>query len=1275
MKKKLALLLTLILTAVTCISMSVFTAFASNQPKIATTDEMIASGKLYDSLTNVGSKLTSFNGVVTSSGDGHIIYDEEVDGVDLTLKVTSGNSIFLVLRATAESAVWEGGHGYFLMIKGKANGMEVHVIKGAQTGTNFTTLKTANSTETIYDGEKHSVKYISEDIDGGVKITFTLDGKEIITVTDESEVYGVEGTHFYICSGESQSMCKIYSSTGEDVDVSDADYITLTSKTMLEKASNWNLNGALMEVGSSVSGSLDQSKALFARELKNTVYAFDIEMYDLNGNWIAIYLNANKADVPWNDGFRSVVLFFRSTGISIEYWNPQQILASVDFASSGINVNERMRVEAGIYQVKLSTGDYTYIKVAVNGKELYNAPILTSNASLGEGCFGIVNYGTAKYSIFATEDEIDELPSATDGTAIQRGEDTDITNSVSVEDFAIIANSFDPYYSFEGEEMTIANDGYSTYKNSINFEKISFDFKFEEKDAVGQFAEFAFGKKTQYSIVDAKLAKDYTNYGYMIRIAPSGNITLVKTDNGANMKRLMNYDSANDFGISFDDLAWHTITIYRSLENDQMKISIFVDDKTTGYYACDTDYYEPNYPLDGFISFGNTTQSSKYFVKNIKYSGTETDVASTLKADAVNFVTYFEDEEERFVYFCFDSASYTSKWVEIYASDENGTEGDLLGRVFPKHTIFDLGDYNGNYVVVKTVGFTEAGSKRELLKLAENEVKFEDTSLVKRIAVKKSEDGAHFVYKGTNEVFTPVGGNYMGLRGGDHSTFDAATSFTTADYDPIKAEAMISNLAKNNGNVIRVFLIGRTATNPGISGDPAYDINDENYYYEGLYVPYMENVVHFLRTAQKYGVYVMLTLGDADVPSNAYYMNIQGGATLARNYMYFDTRGLTARKTYAKNVISYFTEKAPDCVSGIFSIELQNEFAVYGDQWPFNLTSGTVTTANGKTYDMGDADSRELCYREGVTYYINQVYSGIKSVDMNVLVNEGTFTRNIVGNNHVYGMQGITSGDIRLPATFDIYLNTNIDFLDVHIYFANVNGNTVLSSFADDLQYMNYWSDEVQGLLKKKPLFMGEFGPNARIFPTTEDANEVWRETVRLATESGFKGFAVWTLESHNQTECWNILADDGKFDVFRDLVRIHRGVESTENISANNVTVKVGESVESAINGLIEGDIVTYTVDGENYTAIPNFTQKGEYTVNYKVERTYAETVYGSFKVTVIEAEGESTTPVESESKIESNSKPNTSKKGCKGSFGGFGLCGLALVAGYALTKKRKAN
>jgi hypothetical protein len=118
---------------------------------------------------------------------------------------------------------------------------------------------------------------------------------------------------------------------------------------------------------------------------------------------------------------------------------------------------------------------------------------------------------------------------------------------------------------------------------------------------------------------------------------------------------------------------------------------------------------------------------------------------------------------------------------------------------------------------------------------------------------------------------------------------------------------------------------------------------------------------------------------------------------------------------------------------------------------------------------------------------------------------------------------------------------------------------------------MNFWTEEVQELIKKKPLFMGEFGPNARVFKTEEEAEEVWTETVRLATESGFKGFAVWTLESHNQTECWNILADDGKFDLFLELVSIHTGLEIPDGDEENKES-----SSESEQESVIESESVS---------------------------------------------------------------------------------------------------
>ena len=117
MKKRFLLILSLIAMTVLTFALSIVTALASVTPVIHTSNQLVESGKLYDNMN--GGKLTVVNGVVSSSGDGHIIYEEEVDGVDIDLRVMSGNSIFFVLRGTDEKAVWDGGHGYFLMMNKK----------------------------------------------------------------------------------------------------------------------------------------------------------------------------------------------------------------------------------------------------------------------------------------------------------------------------------------------------------------------------------------------------------------------------------------------------------------------------------------------------------------------------------------------------------------------------------------------------------------------------------------------------------------------------------------------------------------------------------------------------------------------------------------------------------------------------------------------------------------------------------------------------------------------------------------------------------------------------------------------------------------------------------------------------------------------------------------------------------------------------------------------------------------------------------------------------
>ena len=1190
---------------------------------VLTTDDLIDSEQLYDGAGEEAGKLLPLYDVVTSSGDGKIIYrNENVEAVSLDIRVTSGVSMFFVLRGTGNGAVWDGGFGYFFMMDKTETGTKIQLIKGvkAEANAEFQTLCTEETDIDFFDGERHTVDLVAYDQTSvKTRIKLTVDGTGIIDFTDTSGTLELLGTHFMILSGQSQSMYKIYGESGFDFQPEEGDYWqTITSKTLLKYSSDWQLGGAVMEEGL-FSAKRDQTIVLFNRVLQNTMINFDIDIDDLGGNWVAILLNANKADALWNAGFRSNVVFLRRTEVGIEYWQPQSAIATVQME---IDMESRINVECGMYSIDADGQIFTFIRLAINGVEIYNQPLLSDSAWTEPGYFGLINYGCS-YTFYATADEMDTFPSATDGTVENRQDESGMTTELTNELFAVIANSFNPFMDLENGDFNLRNNGAAAYGDSVNFSKLSFDLRFvNDSEVIGQYADFAFSKRRQQSFIGQTLADDYTNYGYAVRILPTGTVYLIKTDSGSNFRTLMTVDCFNDNGISFQDDLYHTFTIYRERVESGLKITLFIDDAATGYSVIDADYYEPNYPMDGFLSFANSANGCGIAVKNIFAEGTVTKVSETLEADAVNFVTYFGGEQP-YVYFVFDSAGYTTRWVEVFGLDENGEYSRLLGRVYAQNRRFDLpADYTGDSVKVVSCAFTEGGNKEEILYLKDLEEELaKDPESVSRIAVQADENGAYFVYADTGERYLPVGGNYMGLRGGDHSTFDAATSFTEADYDPVKTEAMMRALAQNGGNVLRVFLIGRSSTNPGISGDPNIPVTNTEYYFEGLYIPYMENVTHFLRTAQKYGIYVMMALGDADVPSNSYYMSIMGGEALARNYMYMTEEGVNARKTYAENVVRYFKEKAPDCMSAIFSLEFQNEYAMYDDQWPFNLTSGNVTLANGKSYDMGDPDSREAAHRESTIYYLNTMTDAVKAVDPDLLVNEGSFTLNIVGKTDgINGLTGNQSGDPRYPATLDIYLSSKIDFVDIHIYFANSNNNTVLSSFADDLLCMKYYNEETQELLKQKPIFMGEFGPSTLVFKTEEEAEEVWTETVRLAKDANFQGFAVWTLESHNQKECWNILADDGKFDLFRELVRIIHGVEQISGVTAENVSGKAGEALSITVTGLAEGDQVFYRTDesAEWSETNPAFTEEGTYTVYYKVTRTYADDYFGSATVTV---------------------------------------------------------
>lgn len=1280
---------------------------------------------------------------IAKSVDGVMVYNKNTEGAIVDVKVTEGES--LVFALSVKDVTTQGEGFYYMVSKAEGGGTTVQLVKASEktrevqpttptepdegeegesesvetasetddgeseteepvteTYIDYEVLATVTKADVeFFDGNVHTVKVAAAYVDGFV---FDIDEESFLSDEDLSavELLETDETCFvitYDAQEYAEGTYPVFEMHGENATtatIPENAYNVYTSKSLLKAASLWETSDASVSGGTAKSINAAENRVLYSIALENAMYNFDIDLSKLSSGWIAFCLNANKLDAPWNAGYHSILLRVSGNKIYIEEFAGQTEYDVISIAD--LDLTKVINFECGVYNVTADNGKkYTFLRLVIDGKEYYNNDLPYGAYGLA-GSFGISGFG-AGWTMYATENELAKSPALINATQEERGDESGVTTPIAVDDWAPVMNSFAPAYKYVDDEMILNGNGDVSYKAAVNFSKLSFDFKLDtDADAKGQYLQFFFNRKRQEQFMTSAsggdLTLDASNYGYGVRILSDGTIELIRTTTGNNSMRLMSVSAEGVFDVSFVDGQYHTMTVYREiLAGGGLKITLFVDDKTIGYSYTHTDYYADNYPMAGYISFNHSTNNTYASIKNIKFEGEEIAPTTTYKANALNFVTYYPDatgETGGTAYFVPYGADAKTKWVEMYGLDANNEYTVLLGTAFvPERALEIPKTYTGASVRMVAVGFTAAGNYTFDLQLKDTEAEHTvPQDKVERIAIQESEAGAYFIYADSKKEYMPVGANYMGLRGGDHSTFDAATSFTEADYDPIKTDAMMREFAAAGGNVLRVFIIGRTAVNPGISGDSTIPVTDEEYYYEGLYLPYMENVAHFLAKAKQYGVYVMITLGDADVPNNSYYLSMMGGVRLARNMMYLDNRGIAARTAYARNVTKYFTEKHPELVPAIFSISFQNEFAMNGNEEPFARSTGTYTAPNGKTYDMSNDESRQALFEEGVVYYLNAMTKAVKDVDPNMLCSEGTYTLNIVGNGEEIGCPPVpTNGDARYPARFDVYLSSDIDFLDVHIYFRNSNNNTLLSSFTDDMRYMNRYSDEVEEYLTKKCLFMGEFGasrnwaanwdePNNNGMPSGHD---VYTETVRLAREAGIHGFAVWTLESHLQTTWWNLLSPDGTLNTLKDMIVEMHDDDEVTGITAENVSGYVGDAITVTVKGTQDGDAVYFRV-GENgtwSTQIPVFDEAGTYTVHYRVVRAYVGDYDGSVTVTV---QSKTTQPVDPDNP-DNPDKPDPVKpnRGCKSQVGTVStvaaLLLFAAVSVLAVSKKKKNN
>lgn len=485
------------------------------------------------------------------------------------------------------------------------------------------------------------------------------------------------------------------------------------------------------------------------------------------------------------------------------------------------------------------------------------------------------------------------------------------------------------------------------------------------------------------------------------------------------------------------------------------------------------------------------------------------------------------------------------EFVEVKVTDAQGREvarvsrpgrqTDVTGKTGPFQLIPLKSDGTSGPEAVAPVGPVPALAWWQSLLgqsdgVSPKEVPMDPVPPISRIGIRPLAGRAEFVKLATGEVFHPVGMNYVPLRHGDHAAFEAATSVDVGFYDPLEAESVLRLLRQNGYNTVRVFLAGRRAENPGLSGEAET---------VGLYAPYLDNLADFLQRASANGIHVIMNFADVDLPRNDYFLEKLGPKKGTENL--FHEAGVLAFREMVASTLGYLKAKNPDLLKAILGVQFNNEVDAKLTQWPFT-ESGPVTTANGKTYDMSVPEDRLRCYEDALTFYYQQLCAAVKEVDKDLLTCEGIFVAAAVGRDHRLGAATFDSENLakgfewekkaglRVPPPLTILTESPLDFVDVHLYPPGSLA-TFTEQVEDLLESSLYRKAVAAGLGSKKPVILGEFGAfKKHVEADTKDGItggvNRWKKVRDLACgKYGFVGYLGWSLETFDQTDIFQAMA------------------------------------------------------------------------------------------------------------------------------------------------------
>lgn len=366
------------------------------------------------------------------------------------------------------------------------------------------------------------------------------------------------------------------------------------------------------------------------------------------------------------------------------------------------------------------------------------------------------------------------------------------------------------------------------------------------------------------------------------------------------------------------------------------------------------------------------------------------------------------------------------------------------------------------------------------------------------IAIRIVNGVGEFYNRETGEKFIPRGMNYVRLA--PQTKMDGSSTFGHSLFDPgqynsLRVSGDLAKMHNDGYNVVRVFL------SPDTMGTAS----------GGFSSAYIKNIVEFLKIAETNQIYVMFTLDW--IPGGKWGQILSAGCcdTFAlMNANFLPPAGLKANQVFFQDFARELIKQGAP-TEYIFSYQLRNEMFYDMDQPPLSFTTGKVTTANGKTYDMSSADEKVKMIEENNVFWLNAVRGAILEVDPTALVSVGFF--------HPQEPHPSRIGDPRYAVSAPAIWESQLDFIDLHAY----------PGF--DLSLKQYMDNFGLKDMREKPVIMGEFGGEVTRFASVDAAAQRFVDWQIESCEYGFDGWLFWTWDTLEQPDFLNAKMERGKIE------------------------------------------------------------------------------------------------------------------------------------------------